>query len=361
MNAKDERMLWIRNIDALESATGSYLLEAEFASEVLIPGHLEYAGGDIVCGPITTFADSRGLFKYVLRMRMPTYERMRDEPRPEATKGGYVFRPGPVGELLSLISLRLQVRTFLLSTSERFSANGLPLKTEFEPARRQFGPKIDPIVFGESERNFVTHIGPFLDRVKQLPPLRHHRLAVAAYHYARALREIGIDEEMVFVRLVSAVEKLSHDHPLQNDPLGGLGLDQLFRTESLAPQLVEEFAKLLNTRKARARFVALIVENGAAFLEGQPTEPPHTQVTVSKLPSTANAIYNARSAYLHAGDPMYLSRYIPDFPDWHMDPSVGMRMQDRRYTERQKLPRADFFHGLVRHCILGYFGMLEAG
>lgn len=66
----------------------------------------------------------------------------------------------------------------------------------------------------------------------------------------------------------------------------------------------------------------------------------------------ARAIYRARSGYLHSGDPMYLSPVSQVFPGWHMGASVGQTLQDRSFSKEQKLPCADFFHRLVRHCIL---------
>jgi hypothetical protein len=359
--AKERRMLWIRNLDEVSSAASTYTVEAEFASEAHVCGQLTYSNGTIVCGPTTMRPDSQGLYKYLLRLRMPAFEGIRDEPRRSPTKQGYVFRAGPIGELLALFSVKLQARMFLLSTSTQFSANGLPLKTEYYPTRGLVGPALDPVVFSPDDRNFVTDVEPFLDELRRLPPARHHQVAVAASHYARALREVGVDEEMVFVRLVSAIEKLSTDQHIPSDPLSDVDLERFVRPEALQPSQLEELRQLLRTRRAKARFVAFIDHHAASFLDGLPTEPQHTQVTVDRLPAIAAAIYDARSGYLHAGDPMYLSRYIADFPDWHMDPSVGMTIQDRSFTEHQKLPRSDFFHRLVRHCLLKYVVQEVAG
>jgi hypothetical protein len=49
---------------------------------------------------------------------------------------------------------------------------------------------------------------------------------------------------------------------------------------------------------------------------------------------------------------MYLSRISTQFPAWHSDPSVGQTWDNRKYSQEQKLPCADFFHRLVRHCLL---------
>jgi len=58
---------------------------------------------------------------------------------------------------------------------------------------------------------------------------------------------------------------------------------------------------------------------------------------------------------------MYLSRRMRRMDDFHSDPSVGAIEQDRRFTATQKLPYTDFFHRLVRHCILVWLDRRVAG
>ena len=200
----------------------------------------------------------------------------------------------------------------------------------------------------------LTHIGRegFLDEVRGLPAKHHQAFILAASHYGRALREIGVDEEMVFVRLVSAVESVAGDEQIDADPLSGRNLESLFRVEDLTLEAIEELKKTFEVRKTKARFLAFLDRNSADFFPEQPTGPPRTQVTHANLRAVASAVYNARSNYLHKGDPMYLSRWVASFPEWHMDSSVGMQLGDRYFREQDKLPRADFFHRLVRHCVL---------
>jgi hypothetical protein len=122
----------------------------------------------------------------------------------------------------------------------------------------------------------------------------------------------------------------------------------------------DELALILETRKAGARFIAFLEKYSAGFFDGEPLEPAHTQVTPQNLPAVAKAIYTARSDYLHNGDPMYLSKLMPGSHPWHMDPSVGKWEQNRSFSAKQKLPRADFFHRLVRHCLLARIAELAS-
>jgi hypothetical protein len=83
-------------------------------------------------------------------------------------------------------------------------------------------------------------------------------------------------------------------------------------------------------------------------------------VTPETLSAVATAIYRARSGYLHNGDPMYISQRLAQFPGCHMDPTVGKWEQNRAFTTAQKLPTTEFFHRLVRHCLLARIEELAA-
>jgi hypothetical protein len=182
----DKRMLWLRTLDVASVPGGAEYLEAEFASEVLIPGLLIYREGVVISRCITLVADPAGLYKYALRLRLPAAETLRSE----GTRKGYLFRDGPIGELIALFS------------------------------------GVDSIVFSPSDRNFTLSLPPFLDDVSALPERYHQRVATAVDHYARGLRNIGLDGEMVFVRLVSAIETVAQDQPSPGDLFDGQSADR---------------------------------------------------------------------------------------------------------------------------------------
>jgi hypothetical protein len=124
-----------------------------------------------------------------------------------------------------------------------------------------------------------------------------------------------------------------------------LALDDLTHAER------DELKIMLRARRAGARFTRFLSDHSTGFFTNEPDEPEHTQVTPKNLTDVAKAIYRARSGYLHAGDPMFLSPIFPD-THWHMNPAVGKIWQNRQFTEEQRLPCVDFFHRLVRHCLL---------
>src|SRR5690348_11541761 len=104
--APDRRMLWIRDLDAAAAGDRAETWEVELGSEVEVTGQLDYADGAIIMGQLTSRPDPSGLYKLVLRMKLPPSERdMETEAARTGTKGGYLFRPGPFGELAALMSL----------------------------------------------------------------------------------------------------------------------------------------------------------------------------------------------------------------------------------------------------------------
>ena len=355
----DGRMYWMRMIDSAKSDRNAVVLEAEFASEVVIPGLLNYRNGSIVSRFTTVRPDTAGMYKYALRLRIPSSQP--EAPWAEGTRKGYVFESGPIGELIALFSLSLQARLYHVATSSMQFADGVRLKAEFGAIRGHTGPQVDPLVFSETDRNFTDALPPLLDDLCAIPAKYHQRVVTAADHYGRALRYIGIDHEMVFVRLVSAVEAAAREQPIPGDIFDGITAEQLFRRDGLNEEQSEELSKIFETRKTKVRFVEFLARYSQGFFDREDREPPHTQVTPENLRQVATAIYAARSGYLHNGDPMFISPGVPHFPTWHMDAMHGVRRGDRKFVVAQKLPYVVFAHRLVRYCLLAYIRSLVPG
>ena len=98
----DNRMEWIRNLDKLEGKEcPEYITEYEFASDSYIPGILDYKNGKILCGASTFNKDSRGLYKYLLKIKFAG----QNETHLNANQKGYLFKGGIPGEIISIFSL----------------------------------------------------------------------------------------------------------------------------------------------------------------------------------------------------------------------------------------------------------------
>lgn len=344
-------MYWISNLAKLRDNADFVRAEHELGSEAQLSGTLDIEEGAIRFRRLTDVPDQNGLFKYLLELDLPFVGE--SERRP--TKSGYLLKDGTVGELIALLSIYYEARFFLLSTIVVSEAAGFKFKNEYYSLPRACPQEIDPVVFSAKRHKSPEGLRDFLAKIRRLNPKYHQRVILAFHHYGLALREIGIDEEMVFVRLVSAIEVLAKDMSLAaEDVLHGKAFDQIVRTDALSSDELEALRKTFETRRSTAKFIKFLDMHCGGFFKGGRRKAKTAWIPRSKLREVAHAVYDARSTYLHDGEPMYLSQRLGPWRRWDTDPSLGMSIGDRLFSKKQKLPFAHFFHRLVRHCMLQY-------
>jgi len=190
-NDNDNRMGWIRNLETLASDSEQFTVEYELGSECRIPGLLDYADGRIICSLMGTKESAGGLWLYNLTLHVP-----RDRHGHNLKAGrGYYFKDGRAGELLALMSLFFRCRFYLIS-SRHLPSNprmGMTIKTEYPYIRVESNPAIHPPLFESANKNLAVDFMEFLDAVKTLDNRLHQDFILACHHYARALREVGVD------------------------------------------------------------------------------------------------------------------------------------------------------------------------
>ena len=350
----DNKMGWVRNLEELKiSNTSGYFVEYELASDSYIPGLLDYNNGKILCSPMTFERGITGLYKYLLKVEFahiddPTFNQ-------NANKKGYLFKEGIPGELTALLSLYFQCRFYLLA-AYYLTSQGSKVKSEYEIVFRPCGPNFNPAYFPGSDRNFAVGLSDFLNLVICIDVKYHQQLILACYHYAKALKEFGIDEEMVFIRLVSAIEALSQWAKLKNsdDLFDGRQFSEVVKTDLLFIDEQNELENIFETRKSKIRYKRFIEQYSKGFFKGGNFKAPHTKIKKANLPKTLDAIYDSRSHYLHKGKPMYLSLPMRGGQKWDTDPSLEMIIDNRKFSKKEKLPYGDFFQRLVRHCLMQF-------
>ena len=275
-----------------------------------------------------------------------------------ADEKGYYFKDGTLGELLALLSLFFRCRFYFIS-SRLLPGNprlGMTITREYPFVRIKCNPGIHPPLFESPNKNLGVGFKEFLDRVKTLDHRLHQDFILACHHYARAVKEVGVDSEMVFIRMVSAIEALSKDAKLdrQDDTLEEQEITNLLAQSTLSPEHKRELRESFNNRKSRKKFTRFVERHCGGFFKGGNFKAKHLKIKRADLGDVLKIIYKARSKYLHAGEPMFLSTPIEDDEKWDTDPTSGMIMDNRSFTASQKLPYAYFFEGLVRHCLLNY-------
>ncbi len=356
----DNRMGWIRNLEALERESGHFVVEYELGSECRIPGLLDYSDGRIICAPMS-FEESRGgLWLYNLVLHVPRDRHGHNLKRDlKADEKGYYFKDGRPGELVALMSLFFRCRFYLISSRHLPGdpRKGMTLKREYHFARVKCNPAIHPPLFENPDKSLAVDFKEFLDTVKTLDPQLHQGYILACHHYARAVREVGVDSEMVFIRLVSAIEALCGHMTLdrKDDALEEQKIATLIASSNLSPEQKKELKNTFDVRKSGKRFIRFIEQHSGGYFEDGNFEAKPLKIKRADLDKVLKTIYSARSKYLHAGEPMFLSTPFKGGEKWDTDPIQGMWVDSRRFDAAQKLPYAHFFEGLVRHCLLNYF------
>ncbi len=360
--ALDNRMYWLRNLERLAGGAPSYPAEYELASESQVWGHLNYANGGILLSGLTSEADRDGLYRYLLKLRLAegglpvSYEK--------ASRRGYVLREGIIGELIAILSIALESRFFLLSFGGgELTESSVKSRHECTIVHRRCSADTDPVLFAPKRRlQLGGAVAPLMDEIASIAPERHQELIFAFHHYARALREVGIDDELVFVRLVSAIEAVDGgvEIPVRRDLFACRTLDNILDCEKLTKPQRDEAQRIFDVRLSKCRFITFLSTYSKGFFKGGVWKVPHARIKRSDLDKVAGTIYDARSAYLHKGEPMFISARIRGQHTWHRDPLGEMIVGGRRFPASKKLPYPYFFHHLVRHCLLRYTRSLIA-
>ncbi|OGL95753.1 hypothetical protein A2348_03960 [Candidatus Uhrbacteria bacterium RIFOXYB12_FULL_58_10] len=366
----DNRMAWIRNIESLTSdKKGSYVVECEFLSEARISSVLSYADGMIQCGGLEFEKDENGLYRYLLRLehagiKDPSYNKFAD-------KDGYYFKDGILGELLAIFSLFFQARFYPIATymgeltpTSLPSRHGVHLRYQ-KPILGNY-----PEIFDKNKTRRFSELQGFLDMIRGIPPQSHHVVIRAIDHYARALREIGVDTEMVFIRLVSSIEALSGDFaiPTEQNPLHGANY-AIFDDVELSDRQRKQLREMLKVDKtgsitvdkSKKKFLGFLDTYSVGCLRGGNRKAKHCKIYRKDVPKYLRSIYDARSCYLHDGLSMYISEQYAAAYNWDVDPGLGMTIDNHQFSGSSKLPHPSWFENMVRHALMKYMNALASG
>lgn len=365
----DNRMRFIRLLESTEPR--EYIAEYEFASEVRITGELRYSNNNLILRLLTTEPNRDGLLKYTLSLSAPAEYRL---PQYQASKGGYHFEGGDAEEILSLVSLFFRSRFFLVARVFRDVEAKLPVLrkqgivclpiTKYEYDFYYIRPQndADRNLFNSFDRNFGA-LDKFFDELRKLPEDLHDRFANAARLYALALREIGANDQLAYVHLVSAIEILSSYQVLsiEHDPLQN-AIDQMKGVLNTTAEK-EELEALLKNRKALMKFIVFIRGHSQKVIIKKPKDGAleHKVYQGEGLQKALRKIYNGRSKFLHEGASMYLSDPRLARAGYDYDLSMGQTIDNRKFFLKDKLPVISFFEDLVRACLLEYLRKNSSG
>ncbi|HWQ59759.1 MAG TPA: hypothetical protein VN420_01270 [Candidatus Fimivivens sp.] len=355
----DQRMQWILTLEdcaGVEDLKRFYYTEYEFCSEVRIPGVLDYENGAIRCH-ILEETDENDLFTYAVKVRHVSKEYKFD--RSKYSKEGYFFEEGLIGELLVIFSVFFQARFFLKARTSAFQDDDFRMRTreDFRYRKPNRALHIEMLSPEEAKRNWGTGIADFLNDLRKIPPKYHQALIRAFDGYSKAIKEIGADAALFYIKMVSAIEPLleeSGPDKLEKKLRNLIGKGGALEEDR------EEITNYINNRKIKRKFIAFLSKYSEGFFKGFHRKAKHCYIRKPELGRYAGAIYNARSKYLHEGAPMFLSSDFntEEAYPWDVDPSLEMMADRRRFSKNEKLPRMMWFERLVNYCLKRYLAEL---
>jgi len=348
-------MQWILAIEEANNAEKgeAYFTDYEICSEVRIPGPLNYRNGALMCG-LFQEADSRGLYTYIIRVKHILKEYKFNKNK--YSKEGYYFKDGLIGELMAIFSVYFQARFFLKATV-RGELTSKSISTRYENTFRyvRTQPYRNYEMFTTDEKRNWAHedgLKAFLDSIRAIDQSYHQGLMQSFFWYSEAVKEIGVDSQLFFIKMVSSVEALLRFLPKPTDQLEKKILE-LTKDSKFNDDELREIRNWLKNRKVGQRFIIFFQQYSIGFCKDGKRRAEHCYIRKKDVNDYIRRIYNARSAYLHNGTPMYLSEdmVMESAQSWDLDGNGDMMADRKKFDSKKKLPRKRWFERIVNYSL----------
>lgn len=354
---EDVRMQWILKLEELEQTEEEfvYFTDFEICSEVRIPGVFVYGDNMFLRCALFQEADSNGLYTYILRVRHS--EKIFEYNEDDYSKDGYYFQEGLIGEIIALFSVYFQTRFYLKAQIiGKETQTSIRMRIEKGFQYRKVNSNLNSEMFTDQGRNWCKDNGLkfFLDSIRKLDQKYHQNLIRSFHWYTEAIKEIGIDHQLFFIKMVSSVEALLNFFRINEDRLEEK-LSKLQKKHFFEKNEYVEIINWLANRKIRRRFADFFEKYSDNFFKNT-EEVNSLYINKREVRKYVNQIYNARSAYLHEGKPMFLSMDLQGGGaiNWDFDPSLGMLVDRKKFSIKEKLPRVRWFERITNHCLKNF-------
>lgn len=361
----DNRMQWILAIEEAKKAKkkDTYFTDYEICSEVRIPGVLNYQNGALMCS-LFQDADSNGLYTYIVRVKHIFKEYKFDESK--YSKEGYYFKDGLIGELMAIFSVYYQARFFLKATvSGELTPKSVRMRNEKKFRYVRTHPSSNYEMFTtDKKRNWANEsgLGAFIDKISIIDQSYHQALIRAFFWYLEAVKEIGVDSQLFFIKMVSSIEALLQFLPKSSDEFENKLIKVVKNGDnSFVSEEIQEVHNWLNNRKIGHRFVTFFKTYSTGFVKGGRRKANHCYIIKKDVSEYIRRIYNARSAYLHIGKPMYLSQdmVMDSARKYDLDCSSRMMADRKKFDDKEKLPRMRWFERIANYSIKNFIDSLS--
>jgi len=305
-----------------------------------------------------------GLYTYIVRIKFPN--KQQDFSENNYSRKGYYFINGIIGELLAIFSFYFQTRFYLRATisgdiSEVDTRMRSSYKLNNHKISESFGKLINKEMFSsDSSKNWANeNLKTFLDDIRKIDQKYHQSLIRSFYWYSEAIKEVGVNHQLFFIKMVSSVEALLTSGNYRKDNLHKK-IENLANKDIFLKNEKNELYNWLNNRAINKRFKQFIKKYSVGFFKGGKRKAEHCYIRKNELDTYLKRIYSARSKYLHEGIPMYLSMDLNDKSTicWDVDPTQGQMIDRNKIDGKTKLPRTRWFERIVNYSIKKFINTL---
>lgn len=343
----DKRMYFVRNIKALRNEdTKRIVKEYEVVTDADIVGEFNYGPYYFTIWEISDKKEGEAR-KLCLRITEPKEGTTKESPKRE----GFYHGGGIADELVALSSLFLRKRLQL----------GPIVRIDDNPRLLSFKhDRIDkPLITGQGD---LKELPQYLGLVEGLDTKFHQKFILAVRLYHRAVLLIEEEPDLAYLNLVSAIETLCRDYPIENIKLSDLDNELANLVGSINDHKLRaniEKAILKREKLINRRFVKFIEDHTEQDFWRSEEENKKGIINKNNFTEILKKIYSQRSRTLHEGEPFPPHIFEPPFEifwetpmtEADIDPSESSSAGERKWEQKDFIPNPHFFEKLVNHAL----------
>jgi|SRR3989339_300400 len=384
-----KKPFWIRN--SLYKESDDYCIYSfEVMSEKCILGQLRYENWLFIQN--INCKNKDGLFIYNIK-----YKYFNDKNNIEwndreklIKRDAYYFDDNIIGEILSMLSVFFKARFFILAQYYLDKDDNFfnrIIKDEMMNLYVKPLEYLDYDVFNNKKYNFKD-FEDFLKKVKLLRLELYENFMYSCKYFHLALKEINsleLSAEMVYIRLVSAIEKLTSSGLKSYKSELKKMLSKKIDESGLNKEEKKAFSNIIGLYASTDFFIDSCLKYSKGFFDDinyildlpNPSFIQDHKITESESKKYIKNIYTARSQYLHAGSSMNLSsydllyikkteigvlKYDINFKisEDKKDEPIVVKGGFKEYTTKNILPYLHWFERLVNKCISNFLDDLSS-
>lgn len=346
----DKRMYFIRNIEAFKNENIKRTVkEYEVITDADIIGEFSYGPYYFTIWEISDKKEGEAR-----KLCLKIVESKEDKRYESAKRTGFYHGGGVADELVALTSLFLRKRLQL----------GSIVRIDDKPRLLSVSQdRIDKhLITGQSD---LGELPEYLSLVEGLDNKYHQNFILAVRLYHRAILLIEEEPDMAYLNLVSAIEILCRNYPIDEIKLSDLDekLSKLVSSvekEGLRGEIEQTILKNEKfTHLIARRFNKFIVNHVEEDFWREENKSGKGLIKKEDLPELLKRIYVQRSRTLHSGEPFPRDIFEPPFilfwetpmMESEIDPSESVSAGERKWEPKDFIPYPHFFERLVNHVL----------